>query len=62
MKRDMDLIRDILLWVEENCDGNSYEDLYDSDLCLTHGQIMLDEHIALAAERELIDANYASNG
>ena len=58
----MDLIRNILLWVEENCDGNSYEDLYDSDLCQTHDQIVLDEHIALAAERELIDANYASNG
>lgn len=62
MKRDMDLIRNILLFAEENCDGYSYIGLYDSDLFQSHDRITIDGHIDLATKRGFIDANHASNG
>ena len=62
MKRDLNLIRDILLWAEENCDGYTYESLYQFDLLQSHGRKVIDEHITLTLERGLIEASHASNG
>ena len=58
----MDLIRDILLFVEENCNGYDYESLYESDLFQPHNRVILDEHIALVQERGLVEAIHDSCG
>jgi len=68
MKRDMDLIREILLLAEKHCCGGTFLDfdqfaLDTSVLPENYPSIEyeeLDEHIALAKERGLIEAHRAS--
>ena len=54
MKRDMDLIRDILLEVEAAEAGNSIEFLHSGGFKHSHPAVT--EHVALLEEEGLIDA------
>jgi len=60
MKRDMDLIREILLFAEANCDG---KDDFVIEVAHLSGKFpnitpeKLNEHVTLTIERELIEAN-----
>ena len=65
MERDMDLIREILLFAEKHCDGSEFLVLEPSKLSEQYHaleDIVLNEHIALTKERGLIESHHASNG
>ena len=65
MKRDLDFLREILLFAETHCDGSAFEPLDVSKLpvqYLSATQATIDEHITLAQEQGLIDAIHPSNG
>ena len=62
MKRDLDLIREILLYVEKNCDGQNAPNFRESDLYKSNGVNVIFEHVTLAIERGLLEADHYSNG
>jgi len=63
MKRDMDLVRDILLYVE-NCDkGNPDLDLFNlPEQFLNFDRHVLQEHVFLTMERNLIQTTDTDHG
>ena len=59
MKRDMDLIRAILLHVEEHDEFDTYR---DRGLFPTHDERSLNDHVLQMKEQGLVDANIQKGG
>ena len=66
MKRDLDLIREILLFAENNCDGRQMPladaSKFQNSKYHSVTRPVLREHIELAQERGLLTASHHSGG
>ena len=72
MKRNMDLIREILLFAEANCDGLVADLAKQGGVRLTASKLpenyrsvsdtVLEAHLILLQERNLLEVNFVSSG
>jgi hypothetical protein len=65
MKRNMDLIREILLFAETNCDGQAFQRIDVCKLAEPYRMVephILEEHVRIAEQQGLIEISRNSSG